>query len=209
MFIVFEGIDGAGKSSHIPRLAKMAEDYGMEVVLTREPGGTPLGEQLRAIVLHEEMDVETELLLMFAARNEHVERVIKPALERGALVLCDRFVGSSYAFQGGGRGLCLDRIKTLHDWAGIPKPDVTFLFDLPTETAKDRMQERVLDKFESESRAFSEHVRNAYLSMIDESFVVIDSSKTYEEVVRNVDARFTDILEGRVRRKMRAASSPN
>lgn len=204
MFIVFEGIDGAGKSSHIPRVAKAAESRGMEVVLTREPGGTPLGERLRSLVLTEPMDPDTELLLMFAARNEHVKKVIKPALQRGALVLCDRFVGSTYAFQGGGRRLDMARIESLHAWSDIPKPDATFLFDLPTEIATQRMQDRVLDKFELEGQAFSARVRAAYLNMVDESFIVIDSSKPYDEVVRNVDTEFAALLEGPLRKRLRA-----
>lgn len=204
MFIVFEGIDGAGKSSHIPRVAKAAESRGMEVVLTREPGGTPLGERLRSLVLTEPMDPDTELLLMFAARNEHVKKVIKPALQRGALVLCDRFVGSTYAFQGGGRRLDMTRIESLHAWSDIPKPDATFLFDLPTEIATQRMQDRVLDKFELEGQAFSARVRAAYLKMVDESFIVIDSSKPYDEVVRDVDAEFAALLEGQLRKRLRA-----
>lgn len=200
MFIVFEGIDGAGKSSHIPRVAKILEEAGVEVVLTREPGGTPLGESIRSLALHEVMHPETELLLMSAARKEHAERVIKPALERGAVVISDRYIGSSYAFQGGGRGVPKSLIDVLVSASNIPLPDKTLIFDLPTEVAKQRMEGRALDKFETEGEVFSRNVRAAYMRMVDEaenkeSFTVIDSSKPFDEVCTNVDAVFQRLSE--------------
>ena len=131
-FITFEGIDGAGKSSHIATVVDLLRARGLNVVATREPGGTPLGEKLRELLLHEPMHLETETLLMFAARREHLAQVIEPALARGAWVVCDRFSDATYAYQGGGRGLERQKFTTLEQWVhGHLHPDLTFLFDLP------------------------------------------------------------------------------
>ena len=168
-FITLEGIDGAGKSTHVAwireRLALRAR-----VVSTREPGGTDLGEKLRELLLHHEMTHDSEALLMFAARREHVEQVIRPALARGEWVLCDRFTDATYAYQGGGHGVDVARIRELERWVhGDCSPDLTLLFDVPGSESRarlDRMQAkgRELDKFEQEAQAFFERVRDAYLA---------------------------------------------
>lgn len=165
-FITFEGIDGAGKSTHIATVVDLLKARGLEVVSTREPGGTPLGEKLRELLLHEPMHLETEALLMFAARREHLALVIEPALTRGAWVVCDRFSDATYAYQGGGRGLDKAKFADLERWVhGHLQPDLTFLFDLPPDVACERIarQGRELDKFEQERADFHWRVRQAYL----------------------------------------------
>ena len=165
-FITFEGIDGAGKSTHIATAVDLLKARGLEVVSTREPGGTPLGEKLRELLLHEPMHLETEALLMFAARREHLALVIEPALARGAWVVCDRFSDATYAYQGGGRGLDKGKFADLEHWVhGHLQPDLTFLFDLPPDVACERIarQGRELDKFEQERADFHWRVRQAYL----------------------------------------------
>lgn len=164
-FITLEGVDGAGKSTHLDYLADRIRARGVELVVTREPGGTPLGEKLRTLLLNEPMQPDTELMLMYAARAEHVAALIRPALARGAWVLCDRFTDSSYAYQGGGRRLPFERIEVLERWvhAGF-QPDRTYLFDLPAEVAAARRAAaRAADRFEAEDLAFFERVRTAYL----------------------------------------------
>ncbi|MES2772062.1 MAG: dTMP kinase [Pseudomonadota bacterium] len=172
--ITFEGIDGAGKSSHISCLSEFLEKNGKSVVRTREPGGTALGEKLRACLLHDAMHVETEALLMFAARREHLAQVVEPALARGDWVLCDRFDDASYAYQGGGRGLSWHKIAQLEHWVrsdelgevrAHTQADLTLLFDLPSSVAEQRIQTqaRVLDRFEQEHSIFHQRVRAAYL----------------------------------------------
>lgn len=165
-FITFEGIDGAGKSTHIATVVDLLRGRGLEVVSTREPGGTPLGEKLRELLLHEPMHLETEALLMFAARREHLAQVIEPALVRGAWVVCDRFSDATFAYQGGGRGLDKAKFADLEHWVhGHLQPDLTFLFDLPPDVACERIarQGRELDKFEQERADFHWRVRQAYL----------------------------------------------
>ncbi|MEF8718523.1 MAG: dTMP kinase [Candidatus Accumulibacter necessarius] len=165
-FITFEGIDGAGKSSHIAAAAAFVRDHGLKVVATREPGGTPLGEKLRELLLHEAMHLETEALLMFAARREHLAQVIEPALERGDWVICDRFSDATYAYQSGGRGLDREKFAQLEQWVhGHLQPDLTLLFDLPSAVAGLRItaQARDRDRFEQERTDFHERVRLAYL----------------------------------------------
>jgi dTMP kinase len=155
-FITFEGIDGAGKTTHLDwfrqRLEAKLEPGGHRVAMTREPGGTPLGETLRGILLNQPMDLETEALLMFAARREHLAQVIEPALSRGDWVLSDRFTDATFAYQGGGRGLPRDKLEALERWVqGGFQPDLTVLFDVPTDTASQRRSAaRAPDKFESE-----------------------------------------------------------
>jgi dTMP kinase len=169
-FITFEGIDGAGKSSHIAGLAESFRAQGWEVVTTREPGGTPLAEKLRALVLNDEMDPLTEALLMFAARRDHIEQIIKPALSRGALVICDRFTDSTFAYQGGGRGFDWQvlemlevMVQTKPQGRGLLQPDLTLWFDLPPEVAAKRLVgAREPDKFESQQVEFFEKVSKAY-----------------------------------------------
>lgn len=169
VFISFEGIDGAGKSTHIAALAEMLRARGRSVRLTREPGGTALAERLRELVLHEPMDALTEALLMFAARRDHVNQVIAPALARGEVVLSDRFADASFAYQGGGRGLDWAVLQTLERMGlGQPdgsmlQPDLTLWFDLPPEVAAQRLQDtRLPDRFEAQPLAFFEAVRTAY-----------------------------------------------
>lgn len=185
-FITFEGIDGAGKSTHVEWVAerlraRLAGDVA--VVTTREPGGTPLGEDLRQLLLHRKMHLETEALLMFAARREHIAEVIEPALARGDWVVSDRFTDATFAYQGGGRGLPRARLEVLEVWVqdGL-QPDLTLLFDVPLETASARLAgAREPDKFEAESRAFFDRTRQEYLRRAAESpqrFRVIDATRT-------------------------------
>ena len=185
-FITFEGIDGAGKSTHVEWVAerlraRLAGDVA--VVTTREPGGTPLGEDLRQLLLHRKMHLETEALLMFAARREHIAEVIEPALARGDWVVSDRFTDATFAYQGGGRGLPRARLEVLEAWVqdGL-QPDLTLLFDVPLETASARLADaREPDKFEAESRAFFDRTRQEYLRRAAESpqrFRVIDATRT-------------------------------
>lgn len=165
-FITFEGIDGAGKSSHVEWLAALLRERGMTVRVTREPGGTALGEKLRELLLNEKMHLETETLLMFAARREHLASLIEPALARGEWVICDRFSDATWAYQGGGRGLEKGKFLALEHWVHEHlQPDLTLLFDLPLEVARERIvrANRVLDKFEQERADFHERVRQAYL----------------------------------------------
>jgi dTMP kinase len=164
-FITLEGVDGAGKSTHLDFVADRLRQQGREVIVTREPGGTPLGETLRELLLHREMDADTELLLMFAARQEHLAALILPALARGAWVVSDRFTDASYAYQCGGRGIAVERIAALEAWVqrGF-QPDLTLLFDVPPEVAEARRSAaRTADRFEREADSFFSRVRNAYL----------------------------------------------
>jgi dTMP kinase len=185
-FVTLEGIDGAGKSTHAAWLAERLGAGGRTVVATREPGGTALGEKLRALLLHEPMSHDTEALLIFAARREHVERVIRPALARGDWVLCDRFTDATYAYQGGGHGVAAERIAELERWIhGDCAPDLTLLFDVPPEVSRERLARneragRVLDKFERERATFFARVRDAYLARARAEpmrFRIIDSSR--------------------------------
>ncbi len=164
MFITLEGIDGAGKSTHLVALAQWWRARHREVVLTREPGGTPLAERLREMVLHDPMDPLTESLLVFAARREHLLKVIEPALVRGAVVLCDRFTDATFAYQGGGRGFDRAVLAQLEQWVqGERQPDLTFLFDVPPEVAQARRAAvRQPDRFEAQDEAFFYRVRQAY-----------------------------------------------
>ena len=186
-FITFEGIDGAGKSTHIEAAAALVRQRGVEVVVTREPGGTPLGEKLRALLLSEPMSVETETLLMFAARCEHVATIIAPALARGAWVISDRFTDATRAYQGGGRGVAQDKIEVLANWVHAnTNPDVTFLFDLPREIAEQRIASgRSLDRFERERTEFHALVRDEYLRLAaahPARFHVIDASLSQNSI---------------------------
>lgn len=169
-FITLEGLDGAGKSTQHRWLVEYLRGAGREVVATREPGGTPLGEKLRALLLSEDMHLETEALLMFAARREHVAQVIEPALQRGAWVVCDRFVDASFAYQGGGRGLPETKLAVLRDWTlGTMRPDLTVYFDVPVELAQKRLRAGTPDpdRFEREQAQFFERVRASYLRLAE------------------------------------------
>jgi dTMP kinase len=184
-FISFEGIDGAGKSTHISFVADYLSAQGKDVVSSREPGGTPLGEKLRDLLLHEKMHLETEALLMFASRREHIAQVIEPALARGAWVLSDRFTDASFAYQGGGRGLDLAKMDVLENWVHPQlQPDLTLLFDVPLEVARLRLDaNRTLDKFEREHADFFNACRNEYLRrarQFPQRIAVIDSTQSME-----------------------------
>jgi len=186
-FITFEGIDGAGKSTHIAYVAELLHRRGKTVITTREPGGTALGERLRDLLLHEKMHLETEALLMFAARREHIAQVIAPALERGDWVISDRFTDASFAYQGGGRKLPLSKLAILEHWVHPHlQPDLTLLFDVPLEVARARLQAtRELDKFEQEKSDFFAATRAEYLRRAAEfpcRFRIIDSTQTINEI---------------------------
>ncbi len=166
-FITLEGIDGAGKSSHLDYIAAQIRQRGFTVITTREPGGTPLGETLRHIVLNEKMHTDTEALLVFASRREHLAQVIEPALAAGNWVISDRFTDSSFAYQCGGRGLSIERTRILAQWVhGNLQPDLTLLFDAPLEVARERLDKGTPDpdKFEREQNDFFARVRAAYLA---------------------------------------------
>jgi dTMP kinase len=197
-FISFEGIDGAGKSSHIAAVADALRALGQDVVLTREPGGTPLAEQLRELFLHRPMDALTEALLVFAARRDHLVTVIEPALTRGATVLCDRFTDASFAYQGGGRGFDRALLLQLESWVQEGRqPDLTIWFDLPARTAAERRAAaRAPDRFETQDEAFFERVVAAYARRAEESpqrFARIDAAVSREAVWAQVAA----VLEAR------------
>ncbi|MDQ2819147.1 MAG: dTMP kinase [Pseudomonadota bacterium] len=184
-FISFEGIDGAGKSTHIGFVADYLSGQGKEVISSREPGGTPLGEKLRDLLLHEKMHLETEALLMFASRREHIAQVIEPALARGTWVLSDRFTDASFAYQGGGRGLDLAKMDVLEEWVHpLLQPDLTLLFDVPLEVARLRLDaSRTLDKFEREHAEFFNACRNEYLRrarQFPQRIAVIDSTQSID-----------------------------
>lgn len=192
-FITLEGIDGAGKSTHLAWLVERLRGRGLGVVQTREPGGTPLGEKLRALLLADPMHQDTETLLMFAARREHLARVIVPALEAGDWVVSDRFTDATFAYQGGGRGLDWNRIAALEHWVQGPvQPDLTLLFDLPEEVAAVRLQGTgaAPDRFEQEKADFFARVRQAYLRRATESparFRIIDSRKGVGEIQKELE----------------------
>lgn len=197
-FITLEGVDGAGKSTHIPAIAEMLRARGKEILLTREPGGTPLGEKLRELLLHENMHPETESLLMFAARREHLEQVIRPALERGVYVISDRFTDASFAYQCGGRGVSTAKVGQLEQWVqGDFQPDLTLLFDLPIAVSTQRLAgARNPDRFEKEGEDFFNRIRNAYLARAEQfpqRFRVIDSGKTIPEIQAELQAMLSTL----------------
>lgn len=193
-FITFEGIDGAGKSTHIDFVAGLLRAAGKEVVVTREPGGTALGERLRAVVLNEPMSARTETLLMFAARSEHLVQVIEPALACGRWVLCDRFTDATYAYQAGGRQLPEALIETLENWVHPNlQPDLTLLFDIEPALAAQRLAgTRTADRFETEQQHFFARVRAVYLARVARfasRFLVVDGAATVEEIRRDISMR--------------------
>ncbi|GAC1323147.1 MAG: dTMP kinase [Collimonas sp.] len=186
-FITFEGIDGAGKSTHIGFVADLLCKQDLQVVTTREPGGTELGEALREVLLHQKMHLETEAMLMFAARREHLAQVIEPALARGDWVISDRFTDATFAYQGGGRQLPLAKLEALEQWVHPHlQPDLTLLFDVPLEVARTRLDaSRTLDKFEQEKADFFAATRAEYLrraAQFPERFRVVDATRTIAEV---------------------------
>lgn len=196
-FITFEGIDGAGKSTHLSFVADLLRERKKTVVVTREPGGTTLGESLRTILLHEKMHLETEALLMFAARREHISQVIAPALERGDWVISDRFTDATFAYQGGGRKLDLQKLAALEQWVHPHlQPDLTLLFDVPLDVARARLDAtRTLDKFEQEKADFFAATRAEYLRRAAEfpqRFRIIDST----QAIAAIQDQLCDIIAG-------------
>ena len=200
LFITFEGIDGAGKSTHIARLANAFRVQGRTVTLTREPGGTPLAEKLRAMVLSDAMDPLCEALLMFAARRDHLQQIIEPALTSGEVVLCDRFTDATVAYQGFGRGFDLDVLRQLEHWVqalpqgGLRQPDLTLWFDLSPETAAARLATaRAPDRFESQPVAFFSRVAAGYAHRMQEQpqrFARVEADQPVDAVWRGVRAVF-------------------
>ncbi len=192
-FITLEGVDGAGKSTHLDWIARRIEAAGKQVVVTREPGGTPLGEALRKLLLAQAMHLETETLLMFAARREHLEQVILPALDAGRWVVSDRFTDATFAYQGGGRGLNLDKIETLENWVhhGV-QPDLTLVFDLSVEEARRRRMAATTtpDRFEQENLEFFARVRAVYLARaarFPQRIHVIDAARTVDNIRKELE----------------------
>ncbi|GGP22857.1 dTMP kinase [Silvimonas iriomotensis] len=190
-FISVEGVDGAGKSTQLAFIDRWLTEARIAHIVTREPGGTPLGEKLRALLLNEPMHLETEALLMFASRREHLAGVIEPALQRGEWVLCDRFSDATYAYQGGGRGLPREKFEALERWvqdrgSEMIQPDLTFLFDVPPEVSQARMAgTRELDRFEREAASFHERVRNAYLERAHAAparFRIINAARSIDAI---------------------------
>lgn len=203
LFITLEGPEGAGKSTNREYLAERLREHGLDVLLTREPGGTPLAERVRELLLDpsdEPMAADTELLLVFAARAQHLQQVIRPALARGCVVLCDRFTDATYAYQGGGRGLSIERIAQLEQFVqGELRPDLTLIFDLPVEVGLARAAARGrLDRFEQEGRGFFEAVRQAYLQRAAQSpqrYRVLDAGQTLAQVQADIDTLLPSLLE--------------
>ncbi|MCU0807219.1 MAG: dTMP kinase [Candidatus Contendobacter sp.] len=204
-FVTVEGGEGAGKTTQLAFMRAYLEQAGYRVMLTREPGGTPLGEEIRALLLghrHDGMALATETLLMFAARAEHLERVIRPALAAGHWVLCDRFTDATYAYQGGGRGLPPDRIAILEDWTqGTLRPDLTLVLDLSVEMGLERAGRRgAADRFEREEKAFFERIRAVYLDRArrhPDRYRIVNADRPVEAVRAEVEA----ILAGWLRRR--------
>ena len=198
-FITLEGIDGAGKSTHHAWLANILRLNGKPVILTREPGGTQLGEKLRTLLLSEPMNRETEALLMFAARREHIAEVIQPALERGDWVVSDRFTDASFAYQGGGRGLAWAKLEQLEQWVqGDLQPDLTFLFELDVVTARQRLANtgNAPDRFELEQQEFFERVRNAYYRRAEaypSRFCVIDAKQSISAIQKTLEEKLLSV----------------
>jgi dTMP kinase len=187
LFLTLEGVDGAGKSTHVQWMVDTLVALGQPVLCTREPGGTPIGEKLRSLLLHEAMTLECETLLMFAARAEHVRTVIEPALAAGTWVVCDRFTDATFAYQGGGRELGTPRIEALERWAHPDlQPDITWLFDVPLEVARERLNRtRDKDRFEQEADAFFLRTRQVYLERASQQahrFRVVDSTQPIDAI---------------------------
>lgn len=203
LFITLEGPEGAGKSTNRDYLADRLREHGIDVLLTREPGGTPLAERIRELLLtpcDEAMAADTELLLVFAARAQHLHAVIRPALEQGRVVICDRFTDATYAYQGGGRGLSEARIAQLESFVqGELRPDLTLIFDLPIEVGLSRAAARGrLDRFEQEGRRFFDAVRHTYLRRADAEptrYRLLDAARSLTEVQQAIDVLLPEILE--------------
>lgn len=199
-FITLEGVDGAGKTSHIEFIKEYLTNLKLDFIMTREPGGTQLGERLREILLHDVMTPKTETILMFAARNEHIEKVIRPGLTSGAIVISDRFTDASYAYQSGGKGVEDEAIDVLKDLVQKNlQPDLTFLFDLPVEVSIKRLKKtRKLDKFEKEEKDFHENVRKKYLMIAKNNpkrFSVLNSEKSIDEIQSQIKIKLNELLK--------------
>ena len=199
-FITLEGVDGAGKTSHIEFIKEYLTNLKLDFIMTREPGGTELGERLREILLHDEMTPKTETILMFAARNEHIEKIIRPGLTSGAIVISDRFTDASYAYQSGGKGVEDEEIDVLKDLVQKNlQPDLTFLFDLPVEVSIKRLKKtRKLDKFEKEEKDFHENVRKKYLMIAKNNpkrFSVLNSEKSIDEIQSQIKIKLDELLK--------------
>ena len=199
-FITLEGVDGAGKTTHVEFIKKYFINLNRDFILTREPGGTILGEKLRAILLHEEMTPNTETILMFAARNEHIDQIIRPGLMKGTIVISDRFTDATYAYQSGGKGVSDEKIDILKGLVqGDLQPDLTFLFDLPVEVSIRRLNKtRDLDKFEREGKEFHENIRKKYLNLAKlypERFFVLNSENSIEEIQNQIKIRLDELLK--------------
>jgi len=187
LFLTFEGVDGAGKSTHVQWTVEQLRAHGLTVVSTREPGGTAVGEKLRELLLHQSMGLECETLLMFAARAQHLKEVIRPALEAGSWVVCDRFTDATFAYQGGGRELGVERIATLEQWVHPDcQPDCTWLFDVPLDVARERLDRtREKDRFEQEESSFFLRTQEVYLSRATkypERFKVVDATAPIDDI---------------------------
>lgn len=200
-FITLEGIDGAGKSTHLKWLANYLESNGIRVLTTREPGGTQLGEHIRGLLLdhRQVMHAETEALLMFAARREHLDKLILPALNQGSWVISDRFTDASYAYQGGGRDVSIDKLQTLENWVqGQFQPDLTFYFDLSIEVARLRMQSiKIADRFEKEQNDFFHRVRAAYITrakQFPERMQMLDASRSIDDITHQLEKILQHLL---------------
>jgi dTMP kinase len=190
-FITLEGIDGAGKSTHVEGIADFLRRRGKDIAVTREPGGTPLGEKLRTLLLSQTMHADTEALLVFAARREHIAQVIAPALAEGRWVVSDRFTDATYAYQGAGRGVAKDRIAALEHWAQVGlQPDLTLVFDAPVELALGRLAKDRGDRFEVENKSFFERVRAEYLQRVaaePRRMRMVEGGRPLNEVKKDVE----------------------
>ena len=199
LFLTLEGVDGAGKSTHVQWLVDQLTERGVKVVCTREPGGTELGEKLRALLLHEPMSLECETLLMFAARAEHLQAVIEPALRAGQWVVCDRFTDATFAYQGGGRELGVERIAVLERWVHPAlQPDCTWLFDVPLAVARERLDRtREQDRFEQEAAAFFERTRAVYLARAQQEPLRIqrvDATQSIEHIRKQIALQLDQLV---------------
>ena len=198
-FITLEGVDGAGKTTHVEFIKKYLSTLSINFIMTREPGGTTLGEQLREILLHDEMSPETETMLMFAARNEHIDKVIRPNLIKGNVVISDRFTDATYAYQAGGKGVKDEKIDILKKWVqGCLQPDLTFLFDLSVDVSMERLNKtRDLDKFEREDKNFHENIRKKYLILAKSSperYCILNSEESIEIIQNQIKLKFDEVL---------------
>ena len=199
-FITLEGVDGAGKTTHIEFIKNYLSDLDINYVMTREPGGTALGEKLRDILLHDEMNPQTETMLMFAARNEHIDKVIRPNLMKGVVVISDRFTDATYAYQAGGKGVKDEKIDILKKWVQEDlRPDLTFLFDLSVEVSIERLNKtRKLDKFEREDKSFHKKIREKYLTLVEaspERFCVLNSEASIEKIQNQIKLKLDEVIE--------------